>query len=284
VASRDAARADAYAREHGFAKAHGSYEAMLADPEVDAVYISLPNSLHVVWSIRALESGKHVLCEKPLTRIPDEAERAFDVAEREGLVLMEGFMYRHHPQTKRLAALVTDGAIGDLRAVRASFTFNLTREGDVRLDPALAGGSLMDVGCYCVNMVRMLAGEPTELSGAQSVAPTGVDVRFAGVFKHQSGVLSHFDCGFDSPLRQEVEVVGSEGSAFVRTAWLIDAPGIELRRGDTVEWIEIEPLDRYMLQWENFAAAVAGTEPPLLDRADALGQARTLDSLYRAAD
>src|SRR5207253_3723233 len=126
VASRDVVRALAYAQEHDIDKAHGSYDALLSDPDVEAVYISLPNSLHVEWSIRALEAGKHVLCEKPLDRRPQEVERAFDVAEQAGRLLMEGFMYRHHPQTYRLAELVADGAIGELRLVRSAFSFPLT--------------------------------------------------------------------------------------------------------------------------------------------------------------
>src|SRR5436190_11712739 len=142
VASRDSARAEAYAHEHDIERAHGSYEALLEDPGVDAVYISLPNSLHVPWSIRALEAGKHVLCEKPLDRRPEEVERAFDAAGRAGRILTEAFMYRHHPQTKRLAELVASGAIGALRLVRSSFSFTVADEANVRLSAELDGGSL----------------------------------------------------------------------------------------------------------------------------------------------
>ena len=142
VASRDQARADAYARAHGYARAYGSYEALLEDPDLEAVYISLPNSLHVEWSIRALEAGKHVLCEKPLDRSPDEAERAFDAAERADRFLMEAFMWRHHPQTTRLKQLLDDGAIGELRLIQSAFSFQLTRLEDVRMRPELQGGPL----------------------------------------------------------------------------------------------------------------------------------------------
>jgi xylose dehydrogenase (NAD/NADP) len=284
VASREQSRADAYARERGIERAHGSYDALLADPDVDAVYISLPNSLHVEATLRALEAGKHVLIEKPLTRRRADAERVFDEAASARLVVMEAFMYRHHPQTKRLAELVREGAIGELRTVRAAFTFSIASEADVRLDAVLEGGSLMDVGCYCVSMIRLLAGEPDKFSGFQTLAASGVDLRFAGTMRHPGGVLSHFDCGFDAPLRQEVEAVGSDGTAVVRTAWLINQPGIEVRRGDEAERIEIEPLDRYMLQLENFAAAVAGEQEPLLGRDDAVGQARALESLYAASE
>src|SRR3954447_20073257 len=160
VASRDRARAEEYAREWAIPRAYGSHEAPLAGAEIEAVYISLPNNLHVEYSIRALEAGKHVLCEKPLTRHADEAEQAFDAAERSGRVLSEAFMYRHNPQTARLKSLVESGAIGELRLVRASFSFAMYDEQNIRLRPDADGGSLMDVGCYCVSGSRLLAGEP----------------------------------------------------------------------------------------------------------------------------
>ncbi|MDE3024643.1 MAG: Gfo/Idh/MocA family oxidoreductase, partial [Acidobacteriota bacterium] len=156
VASRDQARADAYAREWEIPRAYGSYAALLADPDIEAVYISLPNTLHVEWSIKALEAGKHVLCEKPFSRIPAEVEAAFDVAEREGRLLMEAFMYRHNPQTKTLVDLVSSGAIGELRLVRSTFSYSLYDEANIRLRTDVDGGALMDVGCYCVSASRLL--------------------------------------------------------------------------------------------------------------------------------
>jgi D-xylose 1-dehydrogenase (NADP+, D-xylono-1,5-lactone-forming) len=282
VASRDQRRADAYARERGIERAYGSYEALLADPEVEAVYISLPNSLHVEWSLRALEAGKHVLCEKPLARRPEQVEAAFEAAERAGRFLMEGFMYRHHPQTKGLAELVSGGAIGELRLVRSAFSFPLAELGDVRMRPELDGGALMDVGCYCVSASRLLAGEPESAAGRQLLARTGVDVRFAGVLAFP-GVLAHFDCGFDLPRRSMLEVVGSEGQLEVEDPFLIARPGIELRRGDDLERIEVAQADRYRLQLENFGEAIRGRADPLLGREDAVGQARAIELLYRAA-
>jgi xylose dehydrogenase (NAD/NADP) len=283
VASRDEGRARAYAAEHGLARAHAGYEALLADPGIDAVYISLPNALHVEWSIRALEAGKHVLCEKPLTRRPEEVERAFAVAEHEGLVLAEAFMWRHNPQTRRLVELVEDGAIGELRLLRAAFSFPLTELANIRLRPELDGGSLMDVGCYCVSAARLLAGEPEEFAGVQSLAPSGVDVRFAGAMRHPGGVTSHFDCAFDLPNRSRIEAAGPDGSILVADPWHVLSPGLELRRGDAAEWIEIEQADSYGLELENFAEAIAGRVDPLLGREDAFGQARALAALYDVA-
>ena len=140
VASRDAGRAEAYAAERGIERSYGSYDDMLADPDIEAVYISLPNSMHVDWSIRALEAGKHVLCEKPLSRHPGEVERAFDAADRTGRILMEAFMWRHNPQTAKLKELVDGGAIGELRLVRAAFSFPLADQTNVRLNAELEGG------------------------------------------------------------------------------------------------------------------------------------------------
>jgi D-xylose 1-dehydrogenase (NADP+, D-xylono-1,5-lactone-forming) len=284
VASRDLARAEAYAREHGIPRAHGSYDALLADDDVEAVYISLPNSLHVPWSIRALEAGKHVLCEKPLDRRPDEVERAFDAADRAGRILMEAFMYRHHPQTKRLAELVADGAIGELRLVRSAFSFTVEDDANVRLSAELDGGSLMDVGCYCVSGTRLLAGEPESVTAQQLVGPTGVDVRFVGTMSFRGGgVLGHFDSGLDMPARSDLEAIGSEGSILVRDPWLIRTAGLELRRDGEVERIEVENPNRYRLELENLADAIRGEAEPLLGREDAVGQARAIEALYRSA-
>jgi D-xylose 1-dehydrogenase (NADP+, D-xylono-1,5-lactone-forming) len=287
VASRDGARADAYAAEHGIGRAHGSYDALLADPDVDAVYVPLPNSLHVEWSIRALDAGKHVLCEKPLTRHPDRAEAAFDAAERVGRVLAEGFMWRHHPQARRLQELAADGAIGRLRLVRAAFSFDIFgggRPDDVRLQASLDGGGLMDVGCYCVSAMRLLAGEPERANGRRIDGGDGVDVRFTGTLGFAGGVLGSFDCGLDMVARSALEVVGDGGSLFLADPWHGRAPGIELRRHDGVEAIAVASPNSYACELEDFAAAVRGERPHPFGRADAVGQARAIAALYRAAE
>ena len=281
VASRDADRAEAYAQEHGIPRSHGGYEALLADESVDAVYVSLPNSMHVDWSVRALEAGKHVLCEKPLARRPEEVERAFDAAERAERVLAEAFMYRHHPQTKRVAELVRDGAVGRLRAIRAAFSFPLADPENVRMRPELDGGALMDVGCYCVSGARLLAGEPERVYGEQRLAPTGVDSTFAGVMRFPGDVVAVFHCSMDLPSRQELEVLGTEGTLLVQAPWRVDFGGDVLLNGEPVDVTE---ADSYRLELEDFAAAARGEREPLLGRDDALGQARTLDRLYASAE
>jgi D-xylose 1-dehydrogenase (NADP+, D-xylono-1,5-lactone-forming) len=286
VASRDAGRAEAYAHEHGIERAHGGYEALLEDADVDAVYISLPNGLHVDWTMRALEAGKHVLCEKPMSRHADEVEAAFDKAESMGLVLSEGFMWRHHPQTSKLADLIAEGAIGALRLVRAAFSFPLAVErggGDARFDPDLDGGAMMDVGCYCVSAIRLVAGEPETVAGKQVVGPTGVDVVFTGALSHAGEVVSHFDCSFVVPRRSELEVLGEEGSLFLVNPFTISEPLIELRRDGSVEHVAVEHQDSYRLELENVSGAILGESSLLLGREDAVGQARTIEALYRSA-
>jgi xylose dehydrogenase (NAD/NADP) len=285
VASRDADRAATYARENGIDRSYGSYEQLLDDPDVEVAYISLPNSLHVEWTERALRKGKHVLCEKPLSRRVADVEAAFDVAESADRLLMEAFMWRHNPQTERLVELVQAGAIGRPALVRAAFSFSIGAgdEANVRLSAELDGGALMDVGCYCVSAARLLAGEPEAVSGHQLIGGDGVDVAFAGSMRFPSGMLAHFDAGIALADRDELEVVGDEASLFLDDPWHCREPVIELRRDGTVERIELEAADSYRLEAENFSATIRGRAEPRLGRADAVGQARVIEALYAAA-
>jgi predicted dehydrogenase len=283
VASRDPARAEEYAREWGIERAYGSYEALLDDPDVEAVYISLPNSLHCEWSIKAVEAGKHVLCEKPMSPRAAEVEAAFDAADKAGRLLMEAFMWRHHPQAAMLTELVGSGAIGRLRVIRTSFGFTLHDPENVRLRPEIEGGALMDVGCYCVSGARLLGGEPLRAEGVQVVGPTGVDVLFTGAMLFADGVTGHFECGFVMPARDELEVIGEEGSLFLDDPWHAHEPVIEVRRDGGVERIEVERADSYGLELENLSEAIRGEAEPLLGRADAVGNARAIELLYASA-
>jgi D-xylose 1-dehydrogenase (NADP+, D-xylono-1,5-lactone-forming) len=287
VGSRDGARAESYAREKGIARAHGSYEALLADPDVDAIYNPLPNSMHVEWSIRALEAGKHVLCEKPLTRHPEDVDRAFDVAQREGRVLAEAFMWRHHPQVARTRELLDSGAIGDLRIIRSAFAYLEGDPDDIRLQAALEGGGLMDVGCYCVSGCRTLAGAEPELASAHHVpgGHGGVDVSLVGTLRFPSDVLAHFDCGLSYSGGGHLEAVGSDGSILLPDPWHATNAVIEVRSADgSVARIDPGPANSYALELADFEAAVRGEQPPLLGRDDALGQARAIAALYTSAE
>jgi D-xylose 1-dehydrogenase (NADP+, D-xylono-1,5-lactone-forming) len=286
VGSRDRGRAEAYAAEHGIPRAHGSYEDLLADDEVDAIYNPLPNALHVPWSVRALEAGKHVLCEKPLARDPARVDAAFDAAERAGRLLMEAFMWRFHPATEQLTRLVSDGAIGRLRVVRASFGFDIMgRDENVRWSGELDGGALMDVGCYCVSAMRLLAGEPERVSGEAVAGGVGVDARFAGVLRFADDVLGLFDCGMDVTPLFGIEVVGDGGLLRSSDPWHGVSPALVLERaGEPPEPITTVAVDPYCRELEAFAAAVNDGAPAPLGRDDALGQARTIAALYRSAD
>jgi predicted dehydrogenase len=239
--------------------------------------------LHCEWSIKALEAGKHVLCEKPLSRHTPDVELAFDTAERTGRLLSEAFMYRHNPQTKRAKELVDEGAIGELRLIRSTFSYSLYDEGDIRLQTDLEGGALMDVGCYCVSGSRLFAGEPEHVSGEAWFGPTGTDWVFAGTLRFPGNVLAQFDCATAMPDRDELEAIGSEGSLFLDDPWHCEAPGIELRRDGKVERIEHEVVDSYRLELENVSDAIRGEGELLLARADAVAQARTLEALYESA-
>jgi xylose dehydrogenase (NAD/NADP) len=284
VASRSLEKAAAHADALGVPRALGSYEELLADPDVDAVYISLPNSMHVDWSIRALQAGKHVLCEKPLARSAEPVERAFDAADAAGRVLAEAFMWRHHPQAKRLVELLP--RVGELRVVRAQFSFalaDLDPASNIRLSAELEGGALMDVGCYCVSATRLVAGEPVAVTGQQVVGE--VDIRFTGTLLMPGDVLAHFDCGVDTADRAELEVVGSQGALLLRDPFHSNEPVIEVRGADgSVERVEAEHDNPYACELRDFAAAVAGERSPLLGREDAVGQARAIAALYESAD
>jgi D-xylose 1-dehydrogenase (NADP+, D-xylono-1,5-lactone-forming) len=279
VASRDREKAEAYAAEWKIPRAYGSYDDLLADPEIEAVYISLPNTLHCEWSIKAMEAGKHVLCEKPLSRDPDEVAKTFDAAERTGTVISEAFMWRHNPQTKKLQELVDGGAIGELRLIRSSFSYSLYDESNIRLRTDVDGGALMDVGCYCISGSRLLGGEPIEAHAVARRGPTGTDWVTAGVLRFPNDVLATFDCGTALPERDELEAIGSEGSLFLDDPWHCKTPVIEVRRDNEVERIELEPEDSYRLELENVSDAIRGDAELLLGRDDALGQARTLSML-----
>jgi xylose dehydrogenase (NAD/NADP) len=285
VGSRDRARAEAYAREHGLERAYGSYQELVEDSDLQAVYISLPNAFHVEWSIRSLQAGKHVLCEKPLTRHVAEAEEAFDVAAQEGRLLEEAFMWRHNPQVQRLQELIADGAIGQLKLVRAVHSFTADDPRDIRLLTELDGGSLMDVGCYCVHAARLLAGEPQRVYGEAVRNEAGVDVRFAGTMVFSGGVVAQITSGLDLPEIHALEAVGDRGSLFLSDPWHgWTQPRIEVRKHGGVEEIRLQPTDPYRLELENLSAAILGEAEPLLGRVDAVAQANALGALFASVE
>jgi xylose dehydrogenase (NAD/NADP) len=283
VGSRDRARAETFAARWGIGRAYGSYDELLADPEIEAVYIPLPNTMHAEWSVKAVEAGKHVLCEKPFSRHVAEVDAAFDAADAAGRLLSEAFMYRHHPQAAKLVELVRSGAIGELRVVRSAFSYSLYDAENIRLRTDVEGGALMDVGCYCVSGARLLAGEPLAVTGSARIGSSGTDWVFAGMMRFPGDVTALFDCGTSLPDRDELEAIGTEGSLFLDDPWHCNEPVIELRRDGQVERIEVERGNPYRLELEGMNAAIRGERALLLGREDALGQARTIDALFESA-
>jgi predicted dehydrogenase len=282
VASRDEAKARQYADQWGIPRAYGSYEALLTDPDVEVVYISLPNSMHAEWSVRALEAGKHVLCEKPFSRDPAEVERAFDAAAAAERLLMEGFMWRFHPQTLQLQLLVEN--LSPIAAIAAKFGFTAQDPADVRLSRDLGGGALMDVGCYCISAARLLAGEPERVVGHQKLGGDGVDVHFEGTLMFPGGLEATFECGLDMEEVDELKVDCEAGSVFLDDPWHGREPVIVLRTPLETREIREPTIDPYQAEVENLSRAARGVDLPALGREDAVGQARTIDALYRSAE
>jgi predicted dehydrogenase len=284
VGSRDAERARAYAAAHGIARWHGSYEDLLADPELDAVYVSLPNKLHHEWTLRALRAGRHVLCEKPYSRCPEEVREAFATAREQGLVLAEAFMYRHHPQLRWVDSQLRAGSIGSLRAISGCFSFRVGEPDNPRFVASLDGGSLLDAGCYPVSGVRLIAGEPVWAMGAATTGPTGVDLAFYGLLRFADDVVATVESCFLGPWRQRLEVVGSDGILTVESPWSTKGScRLSLARDERVVTEVVPFADAYRLELENLADAIEGRGDSLLGEDDAYGQARALDALLRSA-
>jgi len=274
VSSRDGARAQAYAHENDIATAHASYDALLEDDDVDAVYIALPNALHHQWTMRALGAGKHVICEKPYTRHQNEVDEAHDEAERNGLVITEGYMWRHARQTALLRELLP--RVGELRAVHATFTGALPRPDDVRWTRDLGGGALLDLGCYCISAARLVTGgEPIRVHG-EAQAHGEVDGSFAGTLQFEN-VTATFQCSLLAPLVNTIEVIGAHGVLRVPNAF-VDPPGIVVLNGKEHH---VSAGDHYRDQLDDFCAAIRGEHAALIGRAEMLGQARALDALLR---
>jgi predicted dehydrogenase len=288
VASRDGDRARDYAKELEIPTVHGSYEALLADPNVDAVYIPLPNSLHKEWAIRAAQAGKHVLCEKPLALNAAEAAEMVEAFRGTGLKLAEAFQWRHHPQAMRVRELLHQGRIGELRLIEAAFSFMLDRPGDIRSKPEVGGGSLYDVGCYPVALARYMAGqEPLEVTAQGRWSQSGIDDLVVATVRFPGEIFAQLTCGFVLPLRREYEIFGSTGSLAVTYAYnpRADHPDQIIQYGDDREVVDVmplEPVDSYVLMIDDFSAAVMGERELLFPPDDAVKNMRVIDAIYKA--
>jgi D-xylose 1-dehydrogenase (NADP+, D-xylono-1,5-lactone-forming) len=285
VASRGISSAESYAREWAIPRAHGSYEALLADPEIDVIYNSLPNHLHAEWTIKALQAGKHVLCEKPLALSLDEVDAMIRTSQESGNVLAEAFMYRHHPQTLKVKELVDGGALGKLQLIKGAFTFTLDREGNYRNYKEMGGGSIWDVGCYPISYARMLAGEePVEVSGWQVEGAGGSDESFIGQMRFDGGIHAQFDSGFKSPSRAHIEIVGTEAVLDIPNPF---KPGgksdMVLRHGDGAETIKIKGQELYLGEVEDMCDAVLTGKPSRIPLSDSRGNIAAILGLLESA-
>ncbi|CAN0560107.1 unnamed protein product, partial [Laminaria digitata] len=285
VASRDQSKAEAFAHTHDIPVAWGSYEAALSAPEVDSIYLPLPNSLHTEWTLRALQAGKNVLCEKPLATQASDAERVQEAMARTGGYVMEGFMYRHHPQWDLVRQVLLSGRLGELVSMDSWFTFPLDPSELGTASARLGGGALFDVGCYAGHMFRSLAGcEATEVSALRRGAD--VDTTMQGNLRMASGVLARFECSIEQDERRGARLTGTRATLHIERPWLPgDAPAeLRIERDGVVqERLQAAPGHCQQLQAQAFLAACADEERLRWPIEDAVNNARTLDALHEAA-
>ncbi len=285
VASRSISSAESYAREWKIPRAHGSYEALLADPEIDVIYNSLPNHLHAEWTIKALHAGKHVLCEKPFALTLGEADAMSQAARETGKVLAEAFMYRHHAQTIKVKEIVDSGVLGKLQLIKGAFTFTLTREGNYRWMEEMGGGSIWDVGCYPISYARMIVGaEPVEVFGWQVTGQGESDESFIGQMRFKDGIHMQFDCGFKSPSRSYIEIIGTEATLNIPHPF---KPGIKneihLTRNENIQTIKIKGDELYLGEVEDMCDAILNNQPPRISLTDSYGNINVILALLQSA-
>jgi predicted dehydrogenase len=301
VASRDAAKAQAFAASYGIARAHGSYQALLDDEALDAIYIPLPNSLHAEWTLRAVQRGRHVLCEKPLAMSLDEARTMFDAARQHGVMLLEAYPWWFQPQTQALLGLLHGGAVGTVRSVQACFGFTL-RDPDgtnIRSIPALGGGALMDTGCYPLSLIRLVMGRaPQRVHASARVGPTGVDIAATATLHYADGAVAQMSCAMDAALHRHATIVGSHGALTTEYLNHTSEPGhahpwgyqpsqLRVRRGDKgpFETVSSPTGSGFRFAAEAFGAVVAARDFAAIERAAqaSLDIAATLDAIAASA-
>jgi predicted dehydrogenase len=300
VGSRTAASADAFAGQYSIASSHDSYDALLADRAVDAIYLSLPNSMHHEWTIKALLAGKHVLCEKPIAASASQAEEMFDIARKSGKVLVEAFMYRSHPQTRAVLDTIAGGAIGQVKIIKTSFCFRISKlDQNIRFKPELAGGAIMDIGCYCTSFCRLIAGqEPDRVHAVGRLHESGVDEAVSGTLHFPNGIVAGFVCGMLVQADNTASICGTEGYIDVgwpwkpqkRVAFTVNhsiPPKQDLKPGAVAtrppkQEISVEAeSELYALEADDFAATVLDSAPPAVPRGDTVGNMRVLDQIRK---
>ncbi len=285
VASRSISSAEAYAREWKIPRAHGSYEAMLNDPEIDVVYNSLPNHLHAEWTVKALHAGKHVLCEKPFALTLAEVDAMSQAAHETGKVLAEAFMYRHHAQTLKVKEIVDSGVLGKIQLIKGAFTFTLTRAGNFRNFKDMGGGSIWDVGCYPISYARTIVGaEPVEVFGWQVQGQDGSDESFIGQMKFKDEIYMQFDCGFKSPSRSFIEIIGTEAALNIPNPFKPRLKNeIHLNRNDETQKIKISGSELYLGEVEDMCDAILHGKAPRVTLADSRENITVILALLESA-
>jgi len=297
VASRDAAKLEEARTGFGIARTYRAYEDLLGDPEVDAVYIPLPNSLHREWTIQAAEHGKHVLCEKPLALNAVEGREMAAACAAHGVTLMEAFMYRYTERTRQVLAVLRSGELGEIKFVNATFRFLLNNPASIKLRPELGGGALYDVGCYPVNFIGLVAdetargaaeGRAAELARPDSVAVEcvrsgGIDTIFSALLRYPSGLVAALHCGFNAHRRICSEITGTKGVLEIPDTFLDDAGTLTLITGNERREIPVAASDRYRLEVEDFADALLHQRPPQLGLTESIRNLEVIDQLLAAS-
>ena len=283
VASRDPAKLAEFRTLFGDAfTAHANYEALLDDPAVEAIYLPLPNALHCEWAIRAMQRGKHVLCEKPLALDAAQGEQMASAAREHGVLLMEAFMYRYTERLRAVERILESGVLGEVRSVNSTFRFFLDRENTIKDDPALGGGALYDIGVYPLNLIGLVAqAEPVEVLATCGRAH-GVDHNLSALLRYESGLLASLHCGFNAYGRMHSDIIGSEGSLLVPDTFLDDAGEIVLNARAGSERIAVPASDRYASEIRDFSAAVRAQRAPALTLEESLRNLRVLDRIRAA--
>jgi predicted dehydrogenase len=285
VASREKNRAKKYAREKNIQRAYGSYADLLADPDIDVIYNTLPNHIHAEWTVKAVEAGKHVLCEKPLALSLKEVDAISAAAQRHGRIVVEAFMYRTHAQTLLVRKMVKNGKLGKIRMVRSSFTFVMTNPDDYRWKPEMGGGSLWDIGCYPLSFARtVLAAEPLEVFGWQITGPTRIDDSFIAQIRFPDNVFAHFDCSIRIPFRVFMEIVGEKASLRIPRPFNPRAKEkLELIRKGEIETIIVKGTPPYLSEVEDMADAILTKKLPVISLADSRANVAAILALFESA-
>jgi len=285
VASRSYEKAVEYAKSWGIPRFHSNYEDLLSDPEIDVIYNSLPNSLHAEWTIKAMQMGKHVLCEKPLATSISDSDAIITSAKNTGMVVTEAFMYRHHPQTLLVKQMVDNGDIGNLQLIRGSFCYTNTRSTDPRFIPELGGGSLWDVGCYPISYARYITGkEPDEVFGHQITGPTGIDLFYAGQMHFPGSVFAQFESSFISPFKVNMEITGDNGRILISEPY---KPGMKtkliLEKDGQTQTIQVKGEKLYYGEVEDIENAIIYGKPLRISLEDSKANIATIEAFYKSA-